>query len=273
MGTDPIPDYSHLTGIPCAHLDVADSQPYNTQEFQAIVGSLLYCSTSTRPDIARAMSIVCSKASAPTYGDWRAALRILQFLRSTCDVGIQFTTPTNRDASGIVLTAYADSSLAPDWQQGDGYSVTGYVLYLCGGPLLWHSAKQTAVAKSTGESEFRALSACTSDVVWLRGLLNELGFPQSQPTLVYEDNQGTLGMATAELLTRRTRGIVLECCYVRDALRRGIIRPYFCPSTQMLADGLTKILGRVLFESHWLPLLGYAVHPAVSSPFVWSGQK
>jgi hypothetical protein len=273
MDPDPVTDHANFIGIPCAHLDVTDEQPYNTQEFQGIVGSLLYCSTSTRPDIARAMSIVCSKASAPTYGDWRAALRILQYLRSTCDVGIQFTTPPARDSSGVVLSAYADSSLAPDWQQGDGYSVTGYVLYLCGGPILWHSAKQTAVAKSTGESEFRALSACTSDVVWLRGLLSELGFPQSLPTLVYEDNQGTLGMANADLLTRRTRGIVLECCYVRDAIRRGVIRPYFCQSVHMLADGLTKILGRVLFTQHLLPLLGYEVHPVVVSPYVWSGQK
>jgi hypothetical protein len=110
-------------------------------------------------------------------------------------------------------------------------------------------------------------------VVWLRGLLNELGFPQSLPTLVYEDNQGTLGMANADLLTRRTRGIVLECCYVRDAIRRGVIRPYFCQSVHMLADGLTKILGRVLFTQHLLPLLGYALHPVVVSPYVWSGQK
>ncbi len=109
--------------------------------------------------------------------------------------------------------------------------------------------------------------------MWLRGLLAELGFVQSEPTLVYEDNQGTLGMATAELLSRRTRGIVLECAYVRDSLRRGIIRPYFCSSEHMLADGLTKILGRVLFDKHCAPLLGHAVHPVILSPYEWSGQK
>ena len=153
MDVDLVPDLTAFTGIPCAHVDIPDDQPYNTQEFQGIVGSLLYCSTSTRPDIARAMSIVCSKASAPTYGDWRAALRILQYLRSTCEQGLCFTTPSLRDATGVVLTAYADSSLAPDWQQGDGYSVTGYVLYLCGGPILWHSAKQTAVARGAGRRD------------------------------------------------------------------------------------------------------------------------
>jgi hypothetical protein len=212
-------------------------------------------------------------ASAPTYGNWRAALRILQYLRTTCELGLKFAVPRGSLPSSIILSAYADSSLAPDWQQGDGYSVIGYVLYLGGGPIYWHSAKQTAVAKSTGEGEFRALSACTSDVVWVRGFLAELGFAQLEPTLIYEDNQGTLGMATAELLSRRTRGIVLECAYVRDTLRRGIIRPYFCSSEHMLADGLTKILGRVLFDRHCAPLLGHAIHPVVLSPYEWPGQQ
>jgi hypothetical protein len=102
--------------------------------------------TISQSDV-RAMSIACSKYSAPTYGDWCMALRILQWLKSSCDLGVRFCVPANATAADIVLTAYADSSLAPDWQQGDGYSVTGYVLYLCEGPVLWHSCKQTAIAK------------------------------------------------------------------------------------------------------------------------------
>jgi hypothetical protein len=264
---------SSLEGLDSAYWQYNDDAPCNKKEYQGLVGALLYCSTGTRPDIVRAMSIVCSKSSVPTYGDWRLALRILQWLKSSCDLGVRFNVPTNATVDDIVLTAYADSSLAPDWQQGDGYSVTGYILYLCGGPILWYSAKQTAVAKSTGESEFRSLSACVSDVNWVRGLLGELGFAQTEPTVVYEDNQGTLGMVAMEFLSRRTRGIIIEMAYARDAMRRGVIRPYFVKSAHQLADGLTKVLGRVLFTEHLMALLGYAPHPVVVDPYVWPGQR
>ena len=75
-----------------------------------------------------------------------------------------------------------------------------------------------------------------------------------------------------EFLSRRTRGIIIEMSYAREALRRGVIRPYFCKSQQQMADGLTKVLGRVLFTEHLLPLLGYAVHPVLLEPSVWPRQ-
>jgi hypothetical protein len=112
-----------------------------------------------------------------------------------------------------------------------------------------------------------------SDVNWVRGLLGELGYPQTAPTVIYEDNQGTLGMIAMEFLSRRTRGIIIEMSYAREAMRRGVIRPYFVKSAHQLADGLTKVLGRVLFGEHLLALLGYAVHPVILDPYVWPGQQ
>jgi hypothetical protein len=56
-------------------------------------------------------------------------------------------------------------------------------------------------------------------------------------------------------------------------MRRGVIRPYFVKSAHQLADGLTKVLGRVLFGEHLLALLGYAVHPVILDPYVWPGQQ
>jgi hypothetical protein len=71
---------SSLEGLYCAYWQYDDDAPCNKKKYHGLVGALLYCSTGTRPDIVRAMSIVCSKSSVPTYGDWRKALRILQWL-------------------------------------------------------------------------------------------------------------------------------------------------------------------------------------------------
>ena len=76
-----------------------------------------------------------------------------------------------------------------------------------------------------------------------------------------------------EFLSRRTRGIIIEMAYACEAMRRGVIRPYFVKSAHQLADGLTKVLGRVLFGEHMMALLGYAPHPVVVDPYVWPGQR
>ncbi|WMV23281.1 hypothetical protein MTR67_016679, partial [Solanum verrucosum] len=40
------------------------------------------------------------------------------------------------------------------------------------------SKKQDRVSKSSSEFEYRAMSTACSEIVWLRGLLAEIGFPQ-----------------------------------------------------------------------------------------------
>ena len=43
--------------------------------------------------------------------------------------------------------------------------------------ISWRCKKQDHVSKSSTEAEYRAMSTACSEIVWLRGLLEELGFP------------------------------------------------------------------------------------------------
>ena len=49
------------------------------------------------------------------------------------------------------------------------------------------------VCQSTSEAEFVAANECVKDILWLRGILLEIGFPVP-PTPVFEDNQATIAM-------------------------------------------------------------------------------
>ena len=40
-----------------------------------------------------------------------------------------------------------------------------------------------------------ALSQTTQEAVWLKRLLEELGKPEQDPTVIYEDNQGEIAAA------------------------------------------------------------------------------
>jgi hypothetical protein len=55
--------------------------------------------------------------------------------------------------------------------------------------IVWSSKKQTTIALSTGETEYIAASKCTREIVYLRQLLSELGYPQHTLMCIHKDNQ------------------------------------------------------------------------------------
>jgi hypothetical protein len=126
-------------------------------------------------------------------GGGHAALRILQYLRSTPTLGPKYSTLAGFQ-SQLQVHAYVDASFAPNWQNEDGVSVSGFLVYFAGGPIAWASHKQKHVAGSTCESEFIALSECLNTLEWIRHFLGELGIVQRQAK-VFEDNQAATSIA------------------------------------------------------------------------------
>ena len=125
--------------------------------YDSLVGSLSYIAVAVRPDIARAVHTLHRAQAHPTRAHWQAALRILQYLRSTPTLGPRYSTFAGSQ-SQLQVQAYVDASFAPDWHDDDGVSVSGFLVYFAGGPIAWASHKQKHVAGSTCESEFIALS-------------------------------------------------------------------------------------------------------------------
>jgi hypothetical protein len=73
--------------------------------------------------------------------------------------------------------------------------------------ISWKSKKQDRVSKSSTKSAYRAMSAACLEVVRLRGLLVEIGFPQSSPTLLHADKMSVIQIATNLVFHERTKHI------------------------------------------------------------------
>ena len=73
-------------------------------------------------------------------------------------------------------------------------STSGYVFRIGNSTVSWSSKKQKTVARSSTEAEYVALSYASQEAIWLRRLIQSLGFDmgQDQPTTIYEDNNGAI---------------------------------------------------------------------------------
>jgi hypothetical protein len=73
------------------------------------------------------------------------------------------------------------------------------------------------------------------------------------PQQIFVDNQGALQLAKDPKFHERTKHIAVRYHFVRDACEREIIRLSYLPTSDMVADILTKALPR---ESHWKHMHG-----------------
>ncbi|KAL5816486.1 hypothetical protein ACOSQ3_024864 [Xanthoceras sorbifolium] len=88
------------------------------------------------------------------------------------------------------------------------------------------------------------MSAACSEVVWLRGLLSELGFPQIDPTPLHGDNTSAIQISANPMYHECTKHIEVDCHYIRDAFEcRVITLPHLTTNLQ-IADVFTKVLTR-----------------------------
>ena len=109
----------------------AEGEPLDqaTHSFTNLVGSLLYLSVCTRPDIAQALGVLSKYMAAPTTVHWQAAKGSLRYVASTKVQGMAYGS---RPAS---IIGYCDADYAGDVDTRR--STTAYVIILHGGAITW----------------------------------------------------------------------------------------------------------------------------------------
>jgi hypothetical protein len=207
------------------------------------LGSLMYAMIGSRPDIAYAIGLLSRFCENPGIAHWQALKRVLRYLKGTLEFG-----PIYGGGISESLIGFSDADWAGDT---DGRkSTSGYMFLLSGGPVSWRSRRQPIVALSTTEAEYVAACDATKEAVWLRQLLQDLGFGSGDfPTILYEDNQSCIAWATNPVDHNRTKHINIRYHYIRDQVRNNVITMVYMPTERMIADILTKAIPRAQFEN------------------------
>lgn len=214
-----------------------------------MVGALQYLAGATRPDIAAAVGAVAQFQSSPTEVHLSALKRIMRYLKHTQNYALHYSSGSDHQ----LIQGWADADFAAD--TSTRRSRSGYVFIVGGGAVSWRSKLQSSVTLSTCEAELVSLSIAAQEAVYLRSFLKELGEQVDMPTVIGEDNQGTIKVLDSGQLSSRLKHVAVRHLYVKDAILRGDTKVVYTPSDVNPSDLLTKALPRDRLSS-LLSLIG-----------------
>ncbi|CAN6583524.1 unnamed protein product [Malus baccata var. baccata] len=208
--------------------------------YQRMVGKLIYL-TITRPDISYSVSLASQFMHSLTLVHWEIVKRILRYLKGSVGRGIIM----KNNGSNHIL-AYTDA----DWAGNalDQKSTAGFCTFVGGNLVTWKTKKQIVIARFSAEAEYRAMAATTCELIWLKGLLSELGFTSMTHMSLYCDNQAAMHIASNPVFHERTKHIEVDCHYIRAQVQSKVIDTEFKRSHDQLVDLFTKALDSTQFQ-------------------------
>lgn len=107
--------------------------------------------------------------------------------------------------------------------------------------ISWRSCLQKVVALSTTEAEYIALSEASREAVWLRGLMQELGFEQ-EAVKIYCDSQSAIALAKNDVHHEKTKHVQVKYHFIRDLISLKWVEVLKIATAYNPADIFTKVL-------------------------------
>jgi hypothetical protein len=194
-----------------------DAEKSISYPYRSIVGSLQFAALGTRQDISYAVSNCARFNNKPRQVHVNVVNRILKYLKGTKGLHLTYGYSSNPN----LLTAYCDADFAANLD--DRKSRSGFVLMLNGGAIAWGSRKQSYTASSTTESEYVATHLASGKAYWLRRLLADLGYVQTQPTPLFCDNQSAIRLVHNPIFHKYTKHISIKYHIIREREQSGEI--------------------------------------------------
>lgn len=238
----PFPPGTMLTKDSCPQTD-EERQAMKDIPYCKVVGKLMYLVTTTRPDLAYAVRELAKFMSNYGPEHWKVAKHVLRYLQGTRSQGLIFG---NVDDPYPIFRSFTDA----DWASSkDRRSISGYVMMIGTTPIAWSSKQQAVVALSSCEAEYIACSHAACEILWLRNLFRELGYPQPTSSILYCDNNGTVDYTHDPHSHSRMKHIDIKAHFIRNQVNEGTMNVVRIPGTENIADVFTKPLSRVLHHN------------------------
>jgi len=231
--------------------------------YRQIIGSTIYLSNCTRPDISYAVGQLARFMAAPGESHYRLSKQLLRYLNGTLETGITFSNrkiylPLCKLTLTDLPTGYSIFTDATWGTEHDRISFQGMAVIRYGGAVIWMAQRQKSTALSSMEAEIMAASEGARSAVWLEKLTRDLGERDDVdpfvPTL-YCDNKGTVDLSYDTKHHQKAKHIETRYLFVRnDMVQKGRLEVVHIPGKDQPGDMLTKQLPIDQFTKHCVTL-------------------
>ena len=191
---------------------LTDSQRQAIQaQYRSLVGSLLWLSQGTRPDLSTITTMLAKHQNKPNDRHISSAKHAIKYLKGTKSRGITFNSDTENKLTSYLhfpvtsttMTGISDANWGPQDQSEPNTSkplpelalfktrsISGHVITLFG-PIHWTSKRQKITARSSCEAEIYATDECVKDLLHLRHIIQDLKLEKEllhENTKIFNDN-------------------------------------------------------------------------------------
>ena len=218
-------------------------------QYRALVGSLMWLSVMTRPDIANALRACARHSHNPSPRHWMALLQVAAYVNASKMIGLRFVR-----ASVLKLSVYADADYAA--ASNDLRSVSGIAVVLGDTAIGWKSSTQKYVTTATCEVEYVAFCEASKEALFMRAVLVFL-----QPDLsgmrieIFGDNEGAKASVDNSSSASRSKHIDVKLHFIRGLILAGEVSIVHHGMEEQHANVLTKPLWRKKFLVHRAALM------------------
>eukprot|EP00961_Rhodomonas_salina_P208883 2818838-Rhodomonas_salina.1 len=211
----------------------------------------------TRLDISFAVSELSRFMQQPGVQHQQALKRVFRYLSGTRDRGLTFCGTPDRKS---VLVGYSDA----DWSNDPHTSklISGLVFMLHDAAISWRSKSQEIVAMSTAEAELISASRAAQEALYLRTMLRDLGYEQTEPTTIFEDNDACIAMSKNPVQRDRCKHFDRRDNFLCDNVERGHVVLVRKGTKEMIADVLPKALAYLDHDRHVRHAMGVGNLPS-----------
>ena len=224
--------------------DKVNAQDHET--YRSGVGTLLYLTKHSRPDISNPVRELSKTMDAPAPAHLKEMYKLIKFVLSTKDYGLKFKLI--KSMRKWVLKALSDSAFASDKETR--ISVFGYVIYFCGIPIAWRSKGMKSVVLSTTEAEYMVLSEVVKELKFIVQLLQTMNITVELPITVHVDNVGTIWLSNYRNTGDRTKHIDIRTAFVKEYQEDLKIIITFVKLEDNEADIFTKNTSSSIYQKH-----------------------
>jgi len=191
-------------------------------------------------------------SSKPNRSHFLAAKHVLRYLAGTCILALEYAGDASLAPDTIRGYMHNMGCSDADWASDslDQKSISGYCFYFQNSLISWSAVKQRAVALSSTEAEYYALTHAFKEALWFRLFLMFFHLPLPHPFPLFSDNQAAISLSNSNTVSSRSKHIDVRHHFLCAHISDGSFSTTWIPTTDMPADIFTKPLPTHIFSCH-----------------------